>query len=290
MLPKKPKPEDNPNAMKSGGAYMPPHKLRALHAAIEDKTSEPYQRLTWTALKKSLNGLVNKVNTENIKEIVVELFGENLVRGKGLFIRSIMTAQTQATPFTNVYAAMVAVINTKFPDIGDLLLDRLILQFKRSYLRNQKAICQSTVMFIGHLVNQQVANEILVLEVLTLLLEKATPDSVELTIALLKEVGQRLDDLSPRAMHGIFDRLRSLLQEGDLNIRVKYMIEVMFAVRKDKFKDHPTFGPGLELVEEEDQITHLKTLDDKVKGLEILNVFKLDADYAESEAKYALIK
>ena len=32
--------------------------------------------------------------------------------------------------------------------------------------------------------------------------------------------------MSPRAMHGIFDRLRSLLQEGDLDLRVKYMIEV----------------------------------------------------------------
>ena len=51
---------------------------------------------------------------------------------------------------------------------------------------------------------------------------------------------------------------------------------MMFAVRKDKFKDHPTFAPGLDLVEEEDQITHLKTLDDKVKGFEILNVFKVN--------------
>ena len=54
------------------------------------------------------------------------------------------------------YSALVAVINTKFPDIGELMLDRLILQFKRSYLRNQKSICVGTVMFIGHLVNQQV--------------------------------------------------------------------------------------------------------------------------------------
>ena len=185
-----------------------------------------------------------QVNTTNIKELVIELFNENLVRGKGLLVRSMMTAQSQATPFTNVYSAVIAVINTKFPDIGDLLLDRLILQFKRSYLRNQKAICLSTVMFIGHLTNQQVVNEIMCLEILTLLLEKSTADSVEISIALLKEVGARLDELSPRAMHGIFDRLRSLLQEGDLDIRVKYMIEVMFAIRKDKFKDHPIFAPG----------------------------------------------
>lgn len=66
------------------------------------------------------------MSIENIKDIVVEMFGENLVRGKGLFVRAIMTAQSQATPFTNVYSAAVAVINTKFPDLGDLLLDRLV--------------------------------------------------------------------------------------------------------------------------------------------------------------------
>ena len=143
------------------------------------------------------------MNTTNIKEIVIELFGENLLRGKGLLIRSIMTAQTQSIPFTNVYAALISVINTKFPDIGDLLLNRLILQFKRSYLRNQKPICLATVMFIGHLTNQQVVEEILCFEILTLLLEKATDDSVEISIALLKEVGARLEDSNPRIMHGM---------------------------------------------------------------------------------------
>ena len=38
--------------------------------------------MTWTALKKSINGLINKVNVSNIKSIVAELFAENLVRGR----------------------------------------------------------------------------------------------------------------------------------------------------------------------------------------------------------------
>lgn len=46
---------------RTGGAYIPPAKLRAMQAQIVDKTGEEYQRLTWEALKKSLNGLVNKV-------------------------------------------------------------------------------------------------------------------------------------------------------------------------------------------------------------------------------------
>ena len=68
------------------------------------------------------------------------------------------------------------------------------------------------------------------------------------------------------------------------------MIEVIFAVRKDKFKDHPTFAEGLELVEEEDQMTHLKELDDKVKGEQILNVFKFDPEYEANEERYRVIR
>ena len=44
--------------------------------------SEQYQRLSWEALKKSINGLINKVNVSNIKDICKELFCENLVCGR----------------------------------------------------------------------------------------------------------------------------------------------------------------------------------------------------------------
>ena len=40
---------------------MPPHKLRAMQNSISDKTSEKFQRIQWDALRKSINGLINKV-------------------------------------------------------------------------------------------------------------------------------------------------------------------------------------------------------------------------------------
>ena len=46
--------------------------------------------MAWQALRKSVNGFINKVNVANIQSIVVELFGINLVRGRGLFARSII--------------------------------------------------------------------------------------------------------------------------------------------------------------------------------------------------------
>lgn len=111
---------------KTGGAYIPPARLRAMQAKITDKTSEDYQRLTWEALKKSLNGLINKVNVSNIKNIVPEIFAENLVRGRGLLCKSLMKAQAASQPFTPVFAAIIAVINTKFPQHARILVDKCL--------------------------------------------------------------------------------------------------------------------------------------------------------------------
>lgn len=60
---------------KGGGAYIPPHRLRAMLAEQEQTDTEgaEYQRLTWEALRKSINGLINKVNVANIKLLVSEV-------------------------------------------------------------------------------------------------------------------------------------------------------------------------------------------------------------------------
>jgi hypothetical protein len=50
-------------AGRAGGAYtyIPPFKLARMMAEIQDKSSPEAQRMTWDALRKSLNGLINKV-------------------------------------------------------------------------------------------------------------------------------------------------------------------------------------------------------------------------------------
>lgn len=60
---------------KGGGAYIPPHRLRAMmaDAELEDNEGTEYQRLSWEALRKSINGLINKVNISNIKLLVPEV-------------------------------------------------------------------------------------------------------------------------------------------------------------------------------------------------------------------------
>merc|ERR1719159_2392997 len=256
---------------RSGGVYVPPFKMARLQVEIEDKTSPEYQRQAWEALRKSINGLVNKVNVANIKNLVSDLFQENLVRGRGLLVRALVRAQMASPGFTHVFAALVAVVNSKLPEIGDLLIRRIILQFRRAYKRNDKIVTIAAIKFMAHLVNQKVCSELLALHVATLLLEKVTNDSIEVSVSFLQECGQALEELSPGGCLAIFERFRSILHEGEIDKRVQYVIEGLFEVRRKKYIDYPMLMEELDLVDEEDQITHeVDLLDETIKGEETL--------------------
>ena len=167
----------------------------------------------------------------------------------------------------------------------------------------------ATTTFIAQLCNQHVAHELLALQVLVLLLERPTDDSVEIAVGFMREVGAFLAENSPKANNGVFDRFRTILNESSIDKRVQYMVEVLFQVRKDKYKDNPIIPEGLDLVEEDDAITHRMSLDDEVQVQEMLSefaapscsaqmlilyclvdVFKFDPEYKENEEKYQEIK
>jgi pre-mRNA-splicing factor CWC22 len=281
-----------PPISRAGGVYIPPFKLAQMMAAETDKTSEAYQRLTWDALRKSLNGLVNKANVINVKHILPDLFSENLIRGRGLLCKALLKSQVASPLFTPVYAALLAVVNTKFPEIGELLLHRIVLQFKKAFKRNDKPLCTASLRFIAHLVNQQVAHELLALEVLFLLLSQPSDDSVQVACAFVLEVGAFLGDVNAAGLRAVYDRLRDIVQEGtNVSKRTQYVVEALFASWKKGFAtDNPAVREGLDLVEIEDQITHEVSLDDAVQPHTELDVFRFDPDYDKHEAEYSAIK
>ncbi|CAE5964734.1 unnamed protein product [Arabidopsis arenosa] len=281
--------ENNAMALgKTGGVYIPPFKLARMMKEVEDKSSVEYQRLTWDALRKSINGLVNKVNASNIKNIIPELFAENLIRGRGLFCRSCMKSQMASPGFTDVFAALVAVINAKFPEVAELLLKRVVLQLKRAYKRNDKPQLLAAVKFIAHLVNQQVAEEIIALELVEVLLDEPTDDSVEVAVGFVRDCGAMLQDVTPKGLNGIFERFRGILHEGEIDKRVQYLIESLHATRKAKFQGYPAVRPELDLVEE--KYSHDISLNQEIDPETALDVFKPDPDFVENEKKYEALK
>lgn len=91
--------------------------------------------------------------------------------------------------------------------------------------------------------------EVLPAQILLLLLHRPTDDSVEIAVALLKEVGQFLEEFNPAISMAVFDQLRSILHDSEVEKRTQYQIEVLFQIRKDKFRDNPSIQPELDLVE-----------------------------------------
>lgn len=230
------------------------------------------------------------MNSSNITNVLPELFSENLVRGRGLFARSVMKSQMASPQFSSVFAALVAVVNAKFPEIGALVAKRCVLQFKRAFRRNDKPVCVAQIKFIAQLVNQQVVHELLALEIVTVLLQKPTEDSVEVAIEFLRHCGHMLSEVAPQGLHGAFERLKSVLHEGEINKRGQFLIEGLFALRKRNFEGYQGVPKELDLVDENDQIIHEISLDDQIDAQPHLDVFQHDPNYEENERKYDEIR
>ena len=49
---------------------------------------------------------------------------------------------------------------------------------------------------------------------------------MKVAIGFIKEAGQKLSEVSPRGLAAVFERLRHILHEQQLEKRVQYMIEV----------------------------------------------------------------
>jgi pre-mRNA-splicing factor CWC22 len=95
-----------------------------------------------------------------------------------------------------------------------------------------------------------------------LFLENPTEDSVEIAVDFMIECGQVLGESTPSGVNAIYERFRSILHEGNIDRKVQYQIENLFAIRKTRFAQHPGIIPELDLVEENDKITHNINLDD----------------------------
>jgi hypothetical protein len=100
-------------------------------------------------------------------------------------------------------------------------------------------------------------------------------DSIEIAVGFTREAGAFLQENSPKASATVFEHFRAVLNEGNISHHVQYMIEVLMQVRKDKYKDNPILPEGLDLVEEEEQITHEIQLEEDRKVEEGLSTYPI---------------
>ncbi len=252
------------------------------------------QRESWQDQRRVINGTINRLNSGTIKPLIQELFQKvNLIRLRGPLCKSVLSAAVSSPKYSDVYAAIIAVINSKLPEVGELMVNRAILAFRRYYKQRDKASCQAVCVYIVHLFHQGVVHELIVLQLLSILLDGARPtdDSVEIAVHVLQIGGQALLDCSSAGVRACTERMRSLLHEGHLNQRVEYRVEELLKARKNGFKDFPSMSEELDLVERDDQITFDTSLDDNgIHKEDELDVFSFDPEFEEHETEWSAIQ
>uniref|UniRef100_K7MGM2 MI domain-containing protein n=1 Tax=Glycine max TaxID=3847 RepID=K7MGM2_SOYBN len=93
-------------------------------------------------------------------------------------------------------------------------------------------------------------------------------------VGFYTECGSILQNLSPKGLHGIFERFRGILHEGEIDKHVQFLIEGLFAIRKAKFQGYPA----------EDH--HKISLDEEIDPEISLDIFKPDPNFLEKEKRY----
>ncbi|CAF3980029.1 unnamed protein product [Rotaria magnacalcarata] len=112
---------------------------------------------------------------------------------------------------------------------------------------------------------------IFVIEMVARLLKNPTDDSVVLAIELMKECEQKLSQVYPHKP-------------------TLCMIQILFVVRAGYFNAYPPIPSGLDLVDEDDQFTHIIELDNACEPIPMLDVFQYDKQFEENEEKYKKIR
>ncbi|KAG9135444.1 hypothetical protein Leryth_007203 [Lithospermum erythrorhizon] len=174
-----------------------------------------HERLMWDILQEKIDTSINNINSSNIMKIVEETLSLDLIKGRGLFCRAVIKSLEATQTPVPILAAFVAAINIEFPDVGYLLLKRIVLQLKSTCKSKDKVQLFNTVKLIAHLVNQSVVIGSFALGLLMFLLQDGSDEaSVEAAVSFLIECGNALQDLIPNNLNCIFECLGTILEEG----------------------------------------------------------------------------
>ncbi|CDP04210.1 unnamed protein product [Coffea canephora] len=236
--------------------------------AFDPRILASLQRPLWDALKKTINRLVNKVTVSNVRNVAKELLSENLIWGRGLFCSAILKTSIASHTFTPVFAALVAAINSRYPDVGYLLIKRIAEQFEIGCKQNDK---HQLFLFV--------------------LLQDATEDNIEVAAILVRQCGSTILESNPRGLAAVFERFREILQDGDTDKRAESLIESLFAIRSSRFSSYPAMRHELDIAESADQVIHEISLCNDLDPEMYLDVFHLDPQVLMSdEERYKMLK
>ncbi|KAL0207834.1 hypothetical protein P9112_010421 [Eukaryota sp. TZLM1-RC] len=183
------------------------------------------QEQAWKHLTKTITGILNKVSADNIPDVLPQLLSVNLIKGRGILTSRIIQACESATALTPVYATLLALINSVFPSIGRLAIQRILIRVQKSLKSRRIRETSGLLTLLSHLIYFQVALPLLVFETSSLLIQ---PHLLSLLCPFLEICGGVAMDEYPRLYDDMYGKIRDLYSKHQLKGEDSSAVERLF--------------------------------------------------------------
>ncbi|KAG8229866.1 hypothetical protein J437_LFUL008256, partial [Ladona fulva] len=218
-------------------------------------------------LKRQVKGLLNRLTEANMHKIVSQLEGiySSNVRNS---VNKMLVETLMASVGSSVRAperliqesAMLVAILHGIVDmsVGVIMAHTCMKDIHNLFMNNSDDECKkldNLTLFIAHLFNFKVIDDVLIYDYLNLLTERFSEKDIELILSLLRTVGISLRRSNSLQLKDLIIKLQkkaSEVKELDSSFRVKYMLEVVLAIKNNNMQKIPNYDPY--------HVEHLKKL------------------------------
>ena len=282
-----------------------------VHPEQHEREGERAQRLKWEAMVRDVEVTVGVAcDLGHVRRAVIDLFRRaNVERCGAVLGAAVVGACIRRGPRSALgLAGFVGAVNSRFPEVGLVVLEAMVERLGVAWRHAEIRVLGSLGALAAHLVNQGVAHEVLVLELVALLLcAPVDAERVDVGVAVVVKCGRVLSRVAPRALQEVFDRLREVLVEGPgmgVPGSVIGRVDEAMRARRDGWGRHPAVPRALAgLVRDGEQIMHEVGLEEEVVGEGRgrqgeggawdpagARAFRFDPEFEESEARYAVLR
>ncbi|XP_023297218.2 nucleolar MIF4G domain-containing protein 1 homolog [Lucilia cuprina] len=251
------------NIIKEGASdgpqkYIPPHQRALLAAKGDNKQAEILERL-----RKQCKGLLNRLSEANLHKIstgIEELymknsrFNMNETLNKLLqeaLIGKVLANERMAQEHMVLLAYLHAHIGS---EIGAHFLQMFIEQFDNllknlSQLQQEDKSLNNVVLVLSYMYVFKIFEHRLLLEIIERLTNQLEEKTIECLLLIFQSVGFKLRKDDPLAFKQMMLCVQTKIAEAPLelkeNLRLKFMVDILNAVKNNNINKIPKFDPEL---------------------------------------------
>ncbi|KAM7359155.1 nucleolar MIF4G domain-containing protein 1 homolog [Cochliomyia hominivorax] len=238
--------------------YIPPHQRALLAAKGDNKQAEILERL-----RKQCKGLLNRLSEANLHKIstgVEELYMKNSRFNMNETLNTLLQEALISKVLTNErmvqeHMVLLAYLHAHIgSEIGAHFLQMFIEKFD-SLLKNLSSLQQedkslnNVILVLSYMYVFKIFEHRLLLEIIDRLTNQLEEKTIECLLLIFQSVGFKLRKDDPLAFKQMMLSVQSKIAAAPLelkeNLRLKFMVDILNAVKNNNINKIPKFDPML---------------------------------------------